>query len=290
MNHTIQNETMSITVADHGAELVSIFDRKNSREVLWQADPAFWVRHSPILFPQVGKSYGGYYTHQGIRYPMGQHGFARDCDFTLVEQTDNTIVHRLTDSEETRKKYPFPFELTVTHTLCGREISVGWTVVNRGTDPMYFTIGAHPAFRVPVLPDTKQSDYSLQFRTDSLQYYLLDTDSGTANVGTQYDLPVSNGRSPIASDLFDKDALVFDHQIDWAGIAMPDGTPYVSVSCEGFPNFGIWSKPNAPFVCLEPWDGRCDNTGYAGELSEKPGILSLAPQEQYDKSYQIIIH
>ena len=117
MNHTIQNETMSITVADHGAELVSIFDQKNNREVLWQADPAFWARHSPILFPQVGMSYGGYYMHQGIRYPMGQHGFARDCDFTLVQQTENTIVHRLTDSEETRKKYPFAFELTVTHTL-----------------------------------------------------------------------------------------------------------------------------------------------------------------------------
>lgn len=290
MNHTIQNETMSITVADRGAELVSIFDQKNSREVLWQADPAFWARHSPILFPQVGMSYGGYYTHQGIRYPMGQHGFARDCDFTLIEQTENTIVHRLTDSEETRKKYPFSFELTVTHTLCGREISVGWHVVNRGTDTMYFTIGAHPAFRVPVLPDTKQSDYSLQFRLDQLKYYLLDADSGTADTKTRYTLALPDQTCPIAEDLFDNGALIVDNQIDWAGIAMPDGTPYLSVSCEGFPNFGIWSKPNAPFVCLEPWDGRCDNTGYAGELSEKPGILTLAPQEQYDKAYQITIH
>ena len=155
---------------------------------------------------------------------------------------------------------------------------------------MYFTIGAHPAFRVPILPDTRQSDYSLQFHTDSLKYYLLDTDSGTANVKIQYDMPVSDGSCPIAADMFDKDALIVDNQIDWAGIAMPDGTPYLSVSCEGFPNFGIWSKPNAPFVCLEPWDGRCDNTGYAGELSEKPGILSLAPQEQYDKAYQITTH
>lgn len=290
MNHTIENEMLSISVADHGAELVSIFDKTHGREVLWQADPAFWARHAPILFPQVGKSYGGYYTHQGVRYPMGQHGFARDCVFTLVEQTENTIVHRLTDLEETRKSYPFSFELTVTHTLCGREISVGWTVVNRGGDPMYFTIGAHPAFRVPILPDTEQTDYSLQFHTDALTYWLLDTDSGTADTERSYALPVSNGRTPITADMFDRDALVFDHQIDWAGIALPDGTPYVSISCAGFPNFGIWSKPKAPFVCLEPWDGRCDNTGYAGELSEKPGILSLAPQEQYDKSYQITIY
>lgn len=290
MNHTIENEMLSISVADHGAELVSIFDKTHSREVLWQADPAFWARHAPILFPQVGMSYGGYYTHRGIRYPMGQHGFARDCVFTLAEQTENTIVHRLTDSEETRKNYPFSFELTVTHTLCGREISVGWTVVNRGSDPMYFTIGAHPAFRVPILPDTEQTDYSLQFHTDALTYWLLDTDSGTADTERSYALPVSNGRTPITADMFDRDALVFDHQIDWAGVALPDGTPYVSISCAGFPNFGIWSKPQAQFVCLEPWDGRCDNTGYVGELSKKPGILSLAPQEQYDKSYQITIY
>ena len=290
MRYILENEQLRVEVDSLGAEVKSVKNKETQMEYMWQGDPKYWGRTSPVLFPFVGSLKNKEYHYNGKTYPMGQHGFARDCDFTLVEQTDNTIVHRLTDSEETRKKYPFPFELTVTHTLCGREISVGWHVVNRGTDPMYFTIGAHPAFRVPVLPDTKQSDYSLQFRTDSLQYYLLDTDSGTANVGTQYDLPVSNGRSPIASDLFDKDALVFDHQIDWAGIAMPDGTPYVSVSCEGFPNFGIWSKPNAPFVCLEPWDGRCDNTGYAGELSEKPGILSLAPQEQYDKSYQITIH
>lgn len=290
MKHTIENDVLSISVADHGAELVSIFDKKNDREVLWQADSTFWARHAPILFPQVGKSYGGYFTYEGEQYPTSQHGFARDCEFAFVTQTADSIVHRLTSSEKTRKIYPFSFELTVTHTLCDREIFVQWHVSNTGANQMYFTIGAHPAFRVPILPDTRQTDYTLRFHTDDLHYYLLDTESGTANTDTLYNLPVSDGTLTIPADLFAKDALIFDNQIDWAGIALPDGTLYVSVSCPGFPNFGIWSKPNAPFLCLEPWDGRCDNTGFAGEISEKPGILSLASGASYDRSYTIVIH
>ncbi|MDO5548497.1 MAG: aldose 1-epimerase family protein [Eubacteriales bacterium] len=290
MKRTIENEVLAVSVADYGAELVSIWDKVKNREVLWQADPAFWARHAPILFPQVGKSYGGYFTYQGKQYPTSQHGFARDCAFAFVEQTTDRIVHRLTASEETREKYPFSFELTVTHTLRERDILVQWHVANAGDNKMYFTIGGHPAFRVPVLPDTAQTEYTLRFHRDDLHYYLLDTDSGTANTDVLYSLPVSDGACAIPADLFAKDALLFDHQIDWAGIALPDGTPYVSVSCPGFPNFGIWSKPDAPFICLEPWDGRCDNTGFAGEISEKPGILSLAPNGSYEKEYCITIH
>ncbi|MGN1014537.1 MAG: aldose 1-epimerase family protein [Butyricicoccus sp.] len=290
MRHTIENEFLTVAVDDHGAELCSIWDKQKQHEVLWQADPAYWKRNAPILFPNVGKHYGGGFTYQGVKYPTSQHGFARDCEFVAVEKTDTSVTHRLTATEETRQKYPFDFVLTVTHTLHGRDLAVQWTVDNAGSERMYFTIGGHPAFRVPVLPDTVQTEYTLRFGRDDLTYYLLDRDSGTANTTRTYALPVHNGVCPIAEDMFAQDALIFDGQIAWAGIALPDGTPFVSLSCPGFPNFGIWAAPNAPFVCLEPWDGRCDNTGFEGEISEKPGVLALESGARYQKAYTITIH
>lgn len=290
MKHTIENGFLSITIDDLGAELCSIFDKTKDREVLWSADPAYWKRHAPILFPQVGKNYGGHFLYQGTQYQTSQHGFARDSVFTIVEQTASSVTHRLAASEETLKKYPFAFVLTVTHILEERNITVKWQVENKGEQTMYFCIGAHPAFHVPILPGTRQSDYILRFQRDELNYLLLDSASGTAIPEPSYPLALENRECRIAEDMFARDALIFDHQIEWAQIALPDGTPYVSMSCPGFPNFGIWAAPGAPFVCLEPWDGRCDNVGFAGEISEKPGILSLNAEQTYDKSYVMTIH
>ena len=133
--YTMENEKMSVTIADHGAELVSLYDRKNQRELMWQADPAYWNRHAPILFPNVGKYYGGSFTYEGKEYPEGQHGFARDMDFKRVEGNGDLVKHRLVSSEETRARYPFDFQLDVTHLLNGNHLTVRWTVVNQGTRP-----------------------------------------------------------------------------------------------------------------------------------------------------------
>lgn len=290
MQHTIENEFLSITINDLGAELCRIFDKEKNREVLWSADPAYWKRHAPILFPQVGKNYRGHFLYQGAPYATSQHGFARDSEFVLLEKTDSSITHRLVSTEDTLKKYPFAFSLTVTHILEARNITVKWHVENKSENTMYFCIGAHPAFNVPILPGTKQSDYILRFHRDELSYILLDPASGTAIPELSYSLALKNRECRVADDMFAKDALIFDNQIEWAEIALPDGTPYVSMSCPGFPNFGIWAAPGAPFICLEPWDGRCDNVGFEGEISEKPGILSLDADQEYNKSYVMTIH
>ena len=157
---------------------------------------------------------------------------------------------------------------------------------------MYFTIGGHPAFRVPVREGESQSDYRLAFEgLDTLTYLLNDTSVGTVLADEPHTLSLENGTCSIAPHMFDKDALVFDNgQIEWAALALPDGKPYIALESKGFPNFGIWSKPGASYVCLEPWCGRCDNRGFEGELSEKPGINALKAGEVFEKSYDIIVY
>lgn len=290
---TIKNEKLSVTIAAHGAELSSIYDKANDRELVWQADPAFWNRHAPVLFPNVGKYYGGHFTYNGTDYPMGQHGFARDTEFEQAASGENFVTYRLCADEESKKVYPFDFVLEITHRLNGNRLTVEWNVKNTDNKEMYFTIGGHPAFNVNVLPDTDFEDYSLVFKegTEKLSYVLLDAESGTAIGDKVYELELTDSKYALKKDMFDKDALVFDGgQIEWAALALPDGKPYIALESKGFPNFGIWSKPGAPYVCLEPWCGRCDNKGFEGEISEKPGIIALKAGETFKKSYDIIVY
>ena len=175
MQRVLENDFLKVTIDDHGAELFSIYDKEKSREVLWQGDPNFWGRHAPILFPNVGKHYGNHYRIDGMEYPSKQHGFARDTDFTCIDSTLDSVTHQIRSTEETRKVYPFDFVLRIRHILKGRTLTVSWKVANNSDRDMYFAIGGHPAFHVPVLPDTRRSDYSLTFNgEDSLTYLLLD--------------------------------------------------------------------------------------------------------------------
>ena len=291
MNHTLENDRLRITVDDHGAELCSIFDKDNKREILWQADPVFWKRHAPVLFPNVGRHYKDCWRLNGDCYDSRQHGFARDMDFSCTAKTTDSVTHLLTSTDKTRESYPFDFTFSVTHTLAGHDILIRWNIQNTGSQRMYFTIGGHPAFNVPVLEGTEQTDYYLTFEDQtSIPYLLLDPVWGTAQTGTQYRLDPDCGKLRIHPHMFDKDALIFsDGVIQKAGIAFPDGTPYLELTCKGFPNFGIWSVPGAPFICLEPWMGRCDDCGFEGDVSDKPGINQVDPGNTFTSTYSIRI-
>lgn len=255
MKRVLENDFLKVTIDDHGAELVSIYDKEKDREVIWQGDPRFWGRHAPVLFPNVGKHYGNHYRIGDKEYASKQHGFARDTDFTCIDSTLDSVTHQIRSTEETKEVYPFDFVLRIRHILKGRTLTVSWKVANNSDTDMYFAIGGHPAFRVPVLPDTRRSDYRLTFDgQESLTYLLLDPESGTAKAEEKATLKLENGTCQIEDHMFDHDALVFDNQITRAGIQLPDGTPYLELRCVGFPNFGIWSaSQDAPFVCLEPW-------------------------------------
>lgn len=294
--HTLENEYLKISVCETGAELYHIYDKEMKKEVLWYGDEAYWARRSPLLFPNVGRNHENRCLYQGQYYDTVQHGFTRDAVFTCIDSGKDFLTFQLCDTEETRNYFPFAFQLLVIYTLKERELEVCWKVENRNQETMYFTIGGHPGFNVPILENTKQTDYKLLFqRKEALEYLLVYGNTGTADSSTKYQLPLEPIGEyygcDITEHMFDHDALILDNnQIDWVGIGYPDGTPYITMECKGFTNFGIWSLPGAPYVCLEPWMGRCDDYGFQKEISEKPDVISLEAGKTFCKSYSIGVH
>ncbi|RHP34402.1 aldose 1-epimerase family protein [Lachnotalea sp. AF33-28] len=289
--NVIESERLTVEVADAGAELIRIYDKANSREVLWNADPAVWNRHAPILFPMVGVSNQGQYRLNGKVYPMTQHGFARDMDFTLTSCDSGSIWYALESTEQTKENYPFDFRLEVGHRLFDNQIQVIWRVENTGKDTMYYNIGAHPAFRIP--EGLKKTDMKIAFDGQSCLPYINieDPGCGCALADQVHTLKLENGTCSIDEHFFDKGVYIFENEIiDKASICYGDGSPYVSVLCEDFTYFGLWTKPTHPFICLEPWFGRCDDLGYTGELKDKTGIMQLDAGDTFEASYYIVIH
>lgn len=286
----LENEYLCVEISEEGAEVTRIYDKQKKTDVLWEGDPKYWKRHSPVLFPNVGKTYHNTVRIQGIQYPTSQHGFARDNTFTCITCKEDTVQFLLHSNEETKEVYPYDFELYITYTLNKNVISVQWKVRNPLDEAIYFTIGGHPAFRFTEAEE-KKADYSLRFPgKDSLRYILIDPDSGAANVDEVFEMKLEDHVYPLSEEMFEKDALIFDDgQIEEVWICTKDGSPYVGMRCEGFPNFGIWSVKDAPFVCLEPWAGRCDDRGFEGDISEKPGINKVEGRGTFMKEYQIIV-
>lgn len=278
-----------IQVNSMGAELTSLKDVATGTEYMWNADPAYWKRTSPVLFPIVGGLKEGKYRLDGREYPMGQHGFARDMEFRLKSQVASEIWFTLESDEETLQKYPYPFVLEIGYELEDRTVIVKWRVKNPATKQMYFSIGGHPAFMCPIDEGTKQSDYKLLFDTkeplisSGLQNGLLSNETKTY---TQ-----ENGMLPVTEHLFDKDALVIEkHQAQSVALARADGIPYLTVDFDA-PLFGIWSPPgkNAPFICIEPWYGRCDRADFSDDWTKRDWIESLKPGETFTADYRITI-
>lgn len=206
---TLSNSELTIKVSPHGAELCSILH--DGKEYLWQADPAFWKRHSPVLFPIVGSVWENEYRHEGVSYALTQHGFARDMDFELMLELEDEVRYRLVDSEETRKKYPFPFCLEIGYRIEGKKIEVLWKVINTGTREMHFQIGAHPAFYYPDY-DTETTDrgYFGFDKTEGLHYILI-SEKGCAAPDKEYLLELTDGLLPLDIHSFDKDALILEN-------------------------------------------------------------------------------
>lgn len=284
----LENERLKVSVSDQGAELCSIYDKKENREVVWTADPAYWNRHAPVLFPIVGKVTGGFYTYEGQKYPMGQHGFARDREFVHVKTTENAIVHRLESDEESRKVYPFDFVLEITHKLHDNCVTVEWKVTNAGEQKMYFAIGGHPGFCVKENVGSR-----LVFPgKDELTRVAIDLATAGVDVDHPETLTLNQGVYTVKADTFDRDALIFDGgQVKEVGLEDADGTKLVTMRCPDALSVGIWSPTgkNAPFICLEPWIGRCDNSGFTGTLQEKFDEQSLEAGAVFETAYDLVI-
>ena len=286
----LENEFLCVEIAEMGAEVTRIYDKTEDNEILWEGNPIYWKRHSPVLFPNVGKTYKNRVLINGTQYPTSQHGFARDNEFTCIEAANEKASFMFRSSEETKEVYPFDFELHINYKLNKKELTVEWQVKNCDDETMYFTIGGHPAFRF-AKPEETKADYVLKVPgKEKLEYVLIDISCGCANVDEVHTLQLSEETYPLSDELFAKDALVVDNgQIEEAWLCHKDGTPYVGVRSAGFPNYGIWSVEGAPFVCLEPWMGRCDNVGFNAELSEKPNVNKVEAGEKFIKDYTIVV-
>ena len=286
----LSNETLRVEVSAHGAELQSI--RKGDVEYLWQGDSRYWGRRSPVLFPIVGSVWEARYRVDGTEYQLGQHGFARDMDFPLVCATDTEVRYRLESSDETLAKYPYPFVLEIAYRLHGASIDVIWEVKNPSDKDMYFQIGAHPAFFYPDYDSEKSGRGFFTFdRTEGIECIRI-KEKGCVDAETKRPLEMPEGVLKLEKDTFDAidTIMVQDSQLKRVNMFKEDGTAWLSLSFDA-PVVGIWSPPGkvAPFICIEPWYGRCDRVGYEGEYKDKDWMNCLAPGEGFKSVYTIEI-
>ena len=291
MNYRLDNGVLEINVASKGAELISIKD-ETGKEYLWQGDEKYWGRQSPILFPFVGRLKNQEYTYEGKKYPMTQHGFARDKEFSVIEHNEDEIWLELRDDGETYKLYPFHFSLKIGYRLVENRIEVLWKVENIDTKTMYFNIGAHPGFFCPIDGEKDKVGYALEFNSKgNPKYYGADYDTGL-RFSKLHELKLEKGRSIITKEYFDETTYIFeDNQISEVSLVKPSGEKYVTVRFD-MPILAVWSKEraDAPFVCLEPWCGRCDRMDFNGNLADREYNTVLEAGEVFNNVYSIEIN
>ena len=285
----IKNSQLTVEIADHGAELVSVKDAQG-KEYLWQADPKYWGRHSPILFPIVGSLWDGVYHVCGKDYPLSRHGFARDMDFHLIAKGDEQVVFALHDSAETLKKYPFHFNLAVSYRLKDNQLHVVWHVENTDDKTIWFQVGGHPAFKVPDMKQGEALHGCLRFdNREPIRRFLAG--QGCLDRARHEEVKTENGVWAFDTHSFDSDALVFDHsQIRKIELLDAEGKAAVTVQTKA-PALGIWSPSgkDAPFICIEPWYGVTDVDGFDGELRDKYLVNQLLPGSSFMSEYVITI-
>ncbi|AXB57429.1 aldose 1-epimerase family protein [Flavobacterium fluviale] len=280
MTTTISNSALTASVKHSGAELFSIKDNQNN-EYIWEGNPDFWGKHSPVLFPIVGTLKNNTYKIKDQEYNLSRHGFARDMEFELIDKTENKAVFSLKSSEETLKKYPFEFELQIIYTLNENSLDLEYKVINKGEEKMPFSIGAHPAI---ALPDNFE-DYAIKFeKEENLKYNLLENDLISSKTKV---LETSDGIIPLNYELFKNDALVFKTVESKSLTILKNANPYIQVDYKDFPSLGIWTKENAPFICIEPWFGYSDTAHNSVDLFKKEGILVLDAGQNFRSQFSI---
>ncbi len=284
---TIENQQLKVLIHPKGAELQSIFHKGRRMEYLWNGDPAYWGKHSPLLFPIVGTLKKDTYYYRDKAYTMSRHGFARDSQFEAERERPDAITLLLRSDPATRLKFPFDFALRVSYQLLPEGLRTGYAVVNDSKEDMYFSIGGHPAFALPFIPGTNYGDYYLEFdRRETMPRWPISADGLIGNDP----LPLLNDtrRLPLSKDLFAKDALVLKHPVSDAVTLASDKTEHgLRIEFGGFPFLGIWAAKNADFICIEPWCGIADGVDADQQLVHKEGINRLAPEGLFERAWTL---
>jgi galactose mutarotase-like enzyme len=291
MINKLENELLEILSSSNGGELISIKGKKDKLDYLWTADSKYWGRHAPILFPIIGRVKDNKYKVGQQEFELGQHGFARDYEFDLIENKDNIIIYRLVSSEDSLKKYPYKFELYIKYELHQNKLNVTYEVKNIDNQKIYFSIGAHPGFNCPLLEGEDFEDYYLEFnKTENASREFLHKESLLFTGESEVVLNNTNTLK-LSKKLFTQDALIFEN-LNSNEVALKNNknSKIIYLNFEGFPCLGIWSKPDeAPLICIEPWFGHADPINFNGDYTDKPGIISLSIGKEFNCSYSILI-
>ena len=283
-SHALRSGAIAATIKADGAELCSL-KNADGLELLWQAGPE-WPRHSPVLFPIVGRVKNDEYRHRGKTYPMKQHGFAREHRFDWTERAPNSCKLVLADNETTRAQFPFAFRLEVTHAVDHADLKVTFDVTNTGDEMLPASIGGHPGFIWPLLPGLTKESHSLTF-SDEEPAPIRRIGDGLL-LAKPEPTPIRGKVLALSERLFDEDAVILDRPASRSVRYAADRGPSIEMFFEGFPELGIWSKRGgAPFVCLEPWHGYASPQEFDGEFSDKPGLMLIAPGDKRTLSYRV---
>jgi galactose mutarotase-like enzyme len=284
---TLTNEHLQVNITPQGAELQSIYNKQTKLEYLWNGNPEFWPKQSPTLFPIVGGLKNGSYEFAGKQYTMGRHGFTRELVFDVTDQTDTSATFSIKATEETLKQYPFQFLFAITYTIEGNKLFVTYIVKNPSDDTLYFSVGAHPAFNVPLVKGDVYDDYYLAFEeTENVGIYPIAAD-GLVQLQPIPFLENTN-KLPLTKALFYNDALIFKELKSTAiSILNTNNNHGLKYSYQNFPYMGIWAAKNADFVCIEPWCGVSDNVATTGKLNEKEGVHALAANETFTRTWAV---
>ncbi len=288
MFYCLENKFIAVKIKDTGAELCSYYDKKKQREIIWQADPYHWRRHAPILFPIVGKVYKNSYKHENKNYELSQHGFARDQEFKVIEQSNDSITLETTSSEITKVLFPFDFNLKVKISIFNKEVKVTYRVENPSVKEIYFCIGAHPGFNCPFDHKSDFSDYELKFNKIECSDRILLNKSGF-RTGERAKDWLSGHTIKLHEALFNDDALIFDNlKSQFISIKSNKTSDQVKIGWSNYSHMGIW-KPlnNAPFICIEPWNGMADEVNTEEDFKNKYGIINLKPGNNFECFYTI---
>lgn len=285
----LKNEMLQIVVSEHGAELQSILDAEG-KEYLWQGDPKYWGRRSPILFPIVCGLWDDCYRLDGYEYKMARHGFARDMDFKLINKTDTKVTFALEDSPETHRCYPYHFMLSITYRLDVNKIHVIWHVHNTDNNEIHFQIGGHPAFMIPGMKEVDEVKGTVRFDNKGKLERLIGNMKGCIIPG-RFDVGSKDGIWHFTEDSFKEDCVIIDKsQVKQVALLDEDGQPSVTVDMKT-PCVGIWAPygKHAPFVCIEPWYGIHDKVEYSGDFRQKYLMNHLQPGASFLSEYTITI-
>lgn len=283
----IQSDGLTAEVSEHGAELQRLTDEAG-RDYLWDGDPAWWSGRAPILFPIVGTLNSDHFRWHGQFYTLSRHGFARRSTFAVAEHDRDGLVLRLDASDATRQVWPFEFSLEMIYTVRASTLTLTGRVTNHGDDPMPTGFGFHPALRWPLPGARDKQDHVIHFsQPEPADIRRLDM-NGLLDPEPR-PTPVEGDMLRLNEQLFTEDALVFDNLASRSLVYQGPGTAPIAVDFHGMPELGLWMKPGAGYICIEPWHGFSDPAGFTGTLDEKPGMVAIAPGEQRSFSIAITI-